>query len=622
MEKDQLYLSRSIGLIAGGGQFPILFSRAAREQGFSVIAIGIEGDARPDLVQHTDCFYRVKLGEIGKIISILKEHSINRIVLAGHVDKKRIYTRIKLDWRGAKLAAKLLNKNDDTLLRAFADELEREGIIVEPSTLFLSSLIAPEGLLSRRAPNNRESNDIIFGWSIAKTLGTADIGQCVVVKHQAVLAVEAIEGTDATITRGGQLCNGGAVVVKVSKPGQDLRFDLPSVGLNTIETMKKAGASVLAVEAGKTLIFDREEMIEEANRAGISIVGLKNPEDVKYLQRRSMNIFSILRRGQDTGNRSNTRSSDLKENGNRKLRMGVVGTGYLGQFHVEKLSQIPFVEIKAVVDIDSERAKAVGSRFSVPYFTFHRDIIEDVEAVSIVTPSHTHFSIARDFLEAGIHVFIEKPMTLNLEEADLLIELAEQKERILQVGHIERFNPAFSTLKKRIRRPSFIYAKRLSKFKERGTDIDVILDLMIHDIDLILNLIPAEISNWSVLGRSIITHLPDVAFARINFTDGTVAYLEASRIWSDDVRKMEIIEDGVCIVADYKSREVYEIPLETTHSESIEVPKLLEVELVDTLEEELRSFAEAVIMGTKPPVDGRTARRALRLALEMSKAVL
>ncbi|MCX7822032.1 MAG: UDP-2,3-diacylglucosamine diphosphatase LpxI [Syntrophobacterales bacterium] len=606
MIRKELSLTNSsnnpIGLIAGGGQFPILFSKAAKENGFSVVAIGIEGDASNELAKWTDYLYWVKLGEVGKIISILKNQCVGRVVLAGHVDKKRIYSRIKLDLRGAKLAMKLINKNDDALLRTFAEELEKEGIIVEPSTLFLTSLIAPEGILTKRVPTPREVKDIVFGWRLAKSIGGMDIGQCVVVKHQAVLAVEAIDGTDATIIRGGKLCNGGAVVVKVSKPGQDLRFDVPSVGLGTIETMKKVDAKVLAIEAGKTLIFDKDAMIKEADSGGIAIVALKNPEDIKHLQRKVdgyKGIFSFLR-------------------GRKKsLKMGVVGTGYLGKFHVEKLAQMPFVDLRAVVDINEEVAKSVGNRFRVPYFTSHHEIIGEVEAVTIATPTDTHFSIAQDLLEAGIHVFIEKPITRRLEEADHLIELAERKGCVLQVGHIERFNPAFIALSKRIKSPSFIYSKRLSPFKERSVGIDVVLDLMIHDIDLLLNLVPGEISSWSIDGKAVVTHLPDVVFARMDFSTGTTAYLEASRIWSDEIRKMEVIENGVCLVADYKRQEVHEFSINSKAN----VPKVLEVEPMDTLESELRSFVEAVMFSNKPSVDGQAARRALALALQMSQAI-
>lgn len=608
MSNDSLYI---IGLIAGGGQFPVIFSKAARESGLSVIAIGIEGDASPSLSQHVDRFFSVKLGEVGKIIKLLKTHNARRVVLAGHVDKKRIYSRIKLDWRGARLAMKLLNKNDDALLRIFAEELEKEGITVEPSTLFLRSLIAPEGVLSKRVPGQREVKDIAFGWKLAKAIGSMDVGQCVVVKHQAVLALEAIDGTDATIVRGGQLCGGGAVVVKVSKPNQDLRFDVPAVGLNTIETMKKVGATVLAVEAGKTLIFDREAMIEEANRAGISIVGITKPEDLKSLK----GISSTSRNPSLISEESLGHHSSPVTN---RVKVAVIGAGYLGQFHVEKLIHIPSVEFRALVDINHERARFISGRFKVPYFTSYRDIMGQVDAVTIVTPTESHFSIARDFLDAGVHVFIEKPMTLSLEEADHLIDLADRKGCVLQVGHIERFNPAFCAVRERITSPSFVQAKRLSRFKERSRNVDVVMDLMIHDLDLIAALVPHELIEWHATGMAVVTDLPDVAFVQMSFANGLVAQLEASRICGEDYRKMEIIQDGSCIVADFKKREAYKVPL--TASESCE-PTFFNVKLADALETELTHFVESIRRGTKPSVDGREARRVLALALQISKAI-
>jgi DUF1009 family protein/predicted dehydrogenase len=608
-----------IGLIAGGGQFPILFSKAAIEKGFDVVAIGIEGETTNELLHYVDKFYWVKLGEVGKIINILKNSGVRRVAFAGNIDKKRIYSRIKLDWRGARLAMKLLtdSTHDDAVLRAFAEELERENISVEPSTLFLNHLLAPEGVLSRRTPGHRECKDIAFGWKIAKAIGSLDVGQCVVVKHRAVLAIEAIDGTDATITRGGMLCGGkGAVVVKTSKPGQDLRFDVPAVGLKTIEAMKKVGASVLAVEAGKTLMFDRDAMIEEANRAGIAIVGIKGPETLESLKASKRNqIKNVI----------SSLAPSMIKNKTKPLNVAVVGAGYLGQFHVEKLLQLSHIEFKGVVDISKDRAKLIAERFKVPYFLSHKEILNSsrLDAVVIATPTFSHFVIAKDFLDAGIHVFIEKPMTLSLDEADQLIDLADRRGCIIQVGHVERFNPAFKTLQEQVRSPSFIHARRLSRFKERSTDIDVVMDLMIHDIDLLLAMVPHEISELWAVGKSVATDLPDIAFACITFSNGAVAHLEACRVFTEDIRRMDVIDNGRCVVADYKRREVYEIPIKSCESQQENSKIMISADTtpVDALQEELQSFVESVRSGSKPLVDGRTARKALAIALEISKLV-
>ena len=261
-----------VGLIAGSGQFPLLFAHAARQASVRVLAVGFDGETNPSLSKYVDEFHMLKLGQLSRLIATFKKAGITQAAMAGAIDKTRLYAKIRPDWRAVRFMGRLMNKKDDSLLRALADELESEGIHVQPSTIFLPELLAPEGILTRRKPNRREQADIAFGWTLAKEIGRLDIGQCLVVKHQAVLAVEGIDGTDATIMRGGRLCREGAVVVKVSKPLQDLRFDVPAAGSDTIETMKRVNARVLVLEAGKTVIFDREKMIDMADSAGISIL--------------------------------------------------------------------------------------------------------------------------------------------------------------------------------------------------------------------------------------------------------------------------------------------------------------------------------------------------------------
>ena len=264
--------NRVVGLIAGSGQFPLLFAHAARQAGVKVVAVGFEGETDPALAKLVTQFHLLKLGQLNRLIKAFTSAGVTQAAMAGAINKTRLYARVRPDWRAFKFMHKLRNKKDDSLLRALAEELESEGIRIEPSTIFLPSLLAPEGVLTRRKPNRREQKDIEFGWQLAKEFGSLDIGQCLLVKDQAVLAVEGIDGTDATILRGGRLCQQGAVVIKVSKPIQDLRFDVPAVGLDTIATMKRAQARVLVLEAGRSLMFDRDKMIDEANRAGICIV--------------------------------------------------------------------------------------------------------------------------------------------------------------------------------------------------------------------------------------------------------------------------------------------------------------------------------------------------------------
>lgn len=263
-----------IGLIAGNGTFPIAFARAAKEKGLQVIAVAHEGETLPELSQWVDGIFWIKVGQLGKLISIFKEQGVHDVLMAGGIKKTRLFQGGMPDLRAAALLAKMLYKKDDSILRAVAAELESEGITVRESTLYLDNILAPAGILTRRKPSKDERLDIEFGWQMAKEIGKLDIGQTVVVKDQAVLAVEAIEGTDEAIRRGGRLCGKGAVVVKICKPQQDLRFDLPAIGMQTIQTMKEVKASCLAVEAGKTIIFDQKEIAAEADRSGIAIVAV------------------------------------------------------------------------------------------------------------------------------------------------------------------------------------------------------------------------------------------------------------------------------------------------------------------------------------------------------------
>ncbi|HXY53701.1 MAG TPA: UDP-2,3-diacylglucosamine diphosphatase LpxI [Nitrospirota bacterium] len=269
-----------IGLIAGNGQFPIAFARAAKQKGMQVIAVAHEGETLPELAHDVDAIFWIKVGQLGKLIKIFKEQGVTDVLMAGGIRKTRLFGGIP-DLRGMTMLAKTLHRKDDSLLRAVARELESDGITVRESTLYLESILAPQGILTKRKPSKEERQDIEFGWQMAKEIGRLDIGQTVVVKDQAVLAVEAIEGTDEAIRRGGRLCGQGAVIVKVCKPHQDLRFDLPAMGPQTIDTMEQVKASCLAVEAGKTIIIERETVVREADRAGIAIVALQNPQDLK-----------------------------------------------------------------------------------------------------------------------------------------------------------------------------------------------------------------------------------------------------------------------------------------------------------------------------------------------------
>jgi UDP-2,3-diacylglucosamine hydrolase len=264
--------SAPIGLIAGNGNFPLLIARAARKEGKKVVAVAHVGETREELESLVDKIHWIRLGEFGKLIRTFKKEGVTEVLMAGGVDKKKMFSNIHPDFKGLLVMAKMGHRRDDFILRTVATELEKDGLKVHPSTAFLPSLLAPAGVLTKRAPTRAEQRDIDFGWNLAKELGKLDIGQCLVVRNGAVVAVEAIEGTDETIRRGGQLAREKAVVIKICKPFQDLRFDLPAVGEQTIRTMQEVKAGVLAIEAQKTLIFDREATVELADQYKIAIV--------------------------------------------------------------------------------------------------------------------------------------------------------------------------------------------------------------------------------------------------------------------------------------------------------------------------------------------------------------
>lgn len=263
----------TIGLIAGGGQFPLLVAKGAAAQGHRVVAVFFKGHSSAEVSALVDESKELKLGQLSKLISFFQKNNVSKVVMAGTINKPKAFD-IRPDFRAAKLLFKLATKGDDVLLRTITQEFESEGMKVVGPHVYAPQLLTPAGLLTKCKPNKMERSDIAFGWKIARELGRLDIGQCVVVKEGVIAAVEAIEGTDAAIKRGCELGGKGCTVVKVFKPGQEDRVDMPSIGFKTVQGMKDLGATCLGVEAGKSLFFDLEKAIEYADKHGISIVGL------------------------------------------------------------------------------------------------------------------------------------------------------------------------------------------------------------------------------------------------------------------------------------------------------------------------------------------------------------
>ncbi|WP_432735791.1 LpxI family protein [Maridesulfovibrio sp. FT414] len=265
--------SETIGLIAGGGQFPLLVAKGAAAQGHRVVAVFFKGHSNLEVSALADDSVELMLGQLSRLISFFKKNGVNKVVMAGTINKPKALD-VRPDLRAAKLLFKLATKGDDVLLRAITREFESEGMQVVGPHVYAPQLLTPAGLLTKRRPSDVEKTDLATGWRIAHELGRLDIGQCVVLREGIITAVEAIEGTDAAIRRGCELGGKGCCIVKVFKPGQEDRVDMPSIGLKTVQGMHELGATCLGVEAGKSLFFDLDKAVEFADRNGICIVGL------------------------------------------------------------------------------------------------------------------------------------------------------------------------------------------------------------------------------------------------------------------------------------------------------------------------------------------------------------
>jgi DUF1009 family protein len=272
-----------IGLIAGNGKFPLLILDAARAQGFEVVVAAIKEEASPEIESHgAASVHWLSLGELSKLIETFQREGVRRALMAGQVKHKQIFSAIRPDWRLAKLLLSLTTRNTDSLLGAVAQVLAEEGITLENSTTLLEPLLVKSGMLTRRGPNEQERKNIDYGRAVAGQLAKHDIGQTVIIADAACVAVEAMEGTDATIERAGQIMSSlhgdastlsrSLTVVKIAKPNQDMRFDVPVIGVKTIEVMQAAGATCLALDAGKCLLLDGEKILDAANAADIAVV--------------------------------------------------------------------------------------------------------------------------------------------------------------------------------------------------------------------------------------------------------------------------------------------------------------------------------------------------------------
>lgn len=306
----------------------------------------------------------------------------------------------------------------------------------------------------------------------------------------------------------------------------------------------------------------------------------------------------------------------------KPLRTAVVGVGYLGQFHADKYAAIASSQLVGVVDSSPERAQEIADKVGCTAYTDHRQLLGKVDAVSIVVPTQYHYQVARDFLEAGVHVLLEKPITTTVEEADELIRLARDKGLVFQVGHLERFNPVIVALKEHLAGPRFIESVRIAPFKPRGTDVNVVLDLMIHDIDIIQYIVGSPVRQINSIGAPVFTNEEDIANARIQFENGCVANVTASRISLKSERRMRIFQPDAYIVVDFQNKKIAVF----RKGEGEMLPGVPKVEMEekefsqgDALLEEITSFLGCIASGTAPVVTGEDGKRALETALLINR---
>ena len=295
----------------------------------------------------------------------------------------------------------------------------------------------------------------------------------------------------------------------------------------------------------------------------------------------------------------------------------MVGAGHMGRYHAEKFAARADCRLVGVVDADPARAEALGSRLGCPGFSTHESILKMADAAVVAVPTERHHEVASACLEAGLHVLVEKPIAVDLEQSDALIALARAKSRVLQVGHVERHNAAFGALRERMQRPLLIDAERLSGFKQRGADVDVILDLMIHDLDLCLALAKAEVREVSACGFRVLTSEIDIATAHLEFADGCVANLTASRVSQAPVRKLRVFQPGVYVSADLQAGKLRYVRQTDGRIEEVEESH----GGADALAAQAETFVRTIEGTTVCAVDGAGGRRALGLALEVGRLV-
>ncbi len=590
-----------IGLIAGNGRFPFLVLQGARSLGHDVTVVAVKEEAFADLEPAALAagaeLHWVSLGHLGTCLRILQADGVTRAVMAGQVKHSKIFSGIVPDLTFLSVLTKLRARNTDALISAVADVMRDHGIELIDSTAFLAPLLAGEGTLTNRAPDEEERADFEFGYRQADAIAALDIGQTIAVKHRAVVAVEAMEGTDEVIGRAGHLAGPGVRVIKVAKPNQDMRFDVPvdRAWRPSRRCGSRAPPPCRWMPAGRWC----------------STGSTSSSRPTKRASRSSAVPGPVGRPCAEKGQRSLVASD--------RMRVAVIGVGHLGRHHARILSALDGAELVAVVDTLPGRAAEIASGTGARALTDCREIVGQVDAVTIAVPTEQHRDVALPFLARGTAVLIEKPMARSLAEADELLAAARASGATLAVGHTERYNPAVAAVMPLVTSPRFIEVHRLGVFPERSLDIDVVFDLMIHDLDVILSLVRSDVVSIEAVGVPVLTPRYDIANARLRFASGCIANVTASRISKDRVRKIRFFQPDSYISIDYAAQEVEGWRLVRTAGER---PKIeggqLPVEHDEPLKRELADFLGAARDHRAPIVDGEAGRRALELATRIA----
>ena len=630
-----------LGLIAGSGPLPFEVAEAASELGLGVAIAAIERNTDPAIESRArGAFGWFAAGELERVIRFFRDAAASEVILAGAVTKRELLqdpASLRPDARAIALLRRLPALGDDALLRAIADELESEGLPVVDSTKYLGDRLVREGLLVGGPLSAEQEQDLALGLAVAKSLGSHDVGQGVVVRAGAVVAVEAAEGTDAMVRRAAELAGPGSVVIKVAKPGQDLRFDVPVIGPGTVALAKEAGVAAIGLEAARTLVLERERTLALLADASITLVGLPSDSTVQApLRTAPASRAEGAARSEAQAERRAGGARPLARRvpqGRRRVpqgglpRIAVVGAGHMGAFHAEKLAQLEregVARLACVCDADPARAAEVAGKYDVRALREPERLRELADAACLAVPTTDHARVARELLEAGLDVLVEKPIATTREDARQLIDLAERRGRVLQVGHIERFSRAFAAIRPVLNRPRFIEAHRIGPYPDRATDVSVILDVMIHDLDIVASLAGAEVERVEAVGVPVLSSSEDIANARIRFSNGCILNLTASRVSLESLRKVRLFQSDAYISIDFGENSLTIVRREG-RPESGETPRIhaekLELDSGDALLAQDRAFATSVRERTKPDVSGEDGYRALDLALRIEESI-